>query len=76
LDESIGRIQRRPVSRIGGIELRIGKVIKYKTQQVKVVGFLDAENEITYKYKPQYRIIVQDKEGVKWVYQSKKEKRK
>ena len=56
--------------------MRIGKVIKYKTQQVKVVGFLDAENEITYKYKPQYRIVVQDKAGVKWVYQSKKEKRK
>jgi hypothetical protein len=75
LDESIGRIQRRPANRIGGIELRIGKVIKYKTQQVKVVGFLDAENEITYKYKPQHRIIVQDKEGVKWVHQNNKERK-
>jgi|TARA_R100001198_G_scaffold42711_1_gene23455 hypothetical protein len=55
--------------------LRIGKVIKYKTQQVKVVGFLDAENEITYKYKPQHRIIVQDKEGVKWVHQNSKERK-
>lgn len=46
---------------------RIGEILKYKNKKVKVIGFLDLENELTQKYKPQYKVVVQDKEGVKWV---------
>ena len=55
--------------------MQVGKTLKYRSQQVKVVGYLDLENELTLTYKPQYRIIVQDKEGVKWVHQNSKERK-
>jgi hypothetical protein len=54
--------------------LQVGKTLKYRSQQVKVVGYLDLENELTLTYKPQYRIVVESREGVKYVHQVNREK--
>jgi hypothetical protein len=47
--------------------MRIGEILKYKNKKVKVIGYLNLENELTQNYKPHYKIVVQDKRGVKWV---------
>ena len=47
--------------------MKLGETIDFKNQTVKVVGFLNHENVLTQNYKPHYRIVVQDKRGVKWL---------
>ena len=47
--------------------MRIGEILKYKNKKVKVIGYLNLENELTQNYKPHYKIVVKDKRGVKWV---------
>lgn len=46
---------------------RIGETLEHKNKKVKVIGYLNLENELTQNYKPHYKIVVQDKEGIKWV---------
>ena len=47
--------------------MKVGEILKYKNKKVKVIGYLNLENELTQNYKPHYKIVVQDKRGVKWV---------
>ena len=47
--------------------MKVGEILKYKNKKVKVIGYLNLENELTQSYKPHYKIVVQDKEGIKWV---------
>ena len=49
--------------------MKVGEILKYKNKKVKVIGYLNLENELTKNYKPHYRVVVQDKRGIKWLYE-------
>jgi hypothetical protein len=55
--------------------LQIGKTLKYRAREVKVVGYLDPENELTLTYKPRYRVVVESREGVKYVHKAHREEK-
>ena len=49
------------------MKIKVGESLKYKNKKMKVVGFLNQENELTERYKPDFRIVLVDSTDVKWV---------
>jgi hypothetical protein len=49
------------------MKIKVGESLKYKNKKMKVVGFLNQENELTERYKPDFRIVLVDSANVKWV---------
>ena len=47
--------------------MKIGKILHFKNQQMKVIGFLNEENELKQEYKSKFRIVLIDQDRVKWV---------